>query len=173
VQYAGLVHPVDNPEHILQKKARLVVKRRRASMETTFEMSELSEWPTPILGSPLDVELNPFLDTSAEQIRPIIPGRSSLSSVCVIPEESLEELISEVMQALSDKLTSLPPSRTSILLFNNSATTQQAVSLYSPAKGSRAIYCLEKNPQSKIRGVRSGSQVIRRGAVSSFHFYYL
>jgi len=127
VQCAGLVHPVDNPKYILQKKARLVAKRRRASMETTFEMSELSEWPTPTLGSPLDVELNPFLDTLAEQIGPIIPGRSSLSSVCVIPKESLEELISEVTQALSDKLTSLLLSQTSMPPFNNSATTQQPI----------------------------------------------
>jgi len=73
-------------------------------------MLELSEWPTPSLGSPSDVELNPFLDTSAEQIGPIIPERSSLSSVYIISKESLEELISEVTQALSDKLTSLPPS---------------------------------------------------------------
>jgi len=27
VQHAGLVHPVDNLEHILQKKARFVAKR--------------------------------------------------------------------------------------------------------------------------------------------------
>jgi len=72
-------------------------------------MSELSKWPTPTLGSPSDVEPNPFLDTSVEQIGFIILGRSSLSSVCVIPEESLEELISEVTQVLSDKLTLLPP----------------------------------------------------------------
>ena len=48
-----------------------------------------------------------------------------------------------------------------------------AASLYSPAKGSRAIHCLEKNTQSRIRGVGSGNQVIGRGAVSSFHSYYL
>jgi len=48
-----------------------------------------------------------------------------------------------------------------------------AASLYSPAKGLRAIHYLEKNPRSRIRGVGSGSQVIRKGAVSSFHFYYL
>jgi len=46
-------------------------------------------------------------------------------------------------------------------------------SLYGPAKGSRAIYCLEKNPRSRIRGVGSGSQVIRRDTISSFHSYYL
>jgi len=73
-------------------------------------MSELSEWPTPSLGSLSDVELNPFLDTSVERTGPIYPGRFSLSSVCIIPEESLEELASEVTQALSDNLTSLPPS---------------------------------------------------------------
>ena len=48
-----------------------------------------------------------------------------------------------------------------------------AASLYSPAKGSRAIHYLEKNPWSRIRGVGSGSQVIGRGAISSFHSYYL
>jgi len=46
-------------------------------------------------------------------------------------------------------------------------------SLYSPAKGSRAIHCLEKNFQSRIRGVESSSQVIGRGAVSSSYSYYL
>jgi len=61
------------------------------------KMSELLEWPTLSLGSPLDVEPNPFLDTLVEQIGPIILGRSSLSSVRVIPEESLEKLVSEVM----------------------------------------------------------------------------
>jgi len=48
-----------------------------------------------------------------------------------------------------------------------------AVSVYSPSKGSRAIHCLEKNTQSRIRGVGSGNQVIGRGAVSSFYSYYL
>jgi len=48
-----------------------------------------------------------------------------------------------------------------------------AASLYGPLKGLRAIYCLEKNPGSRIRGVGSGSQVIRWGAVLSFHSYYL
>ena len=48
-----------------------------------------------------------------------------------------------------------------------------AASLYSPAKGLRAIHCLEKNPRSRIRGVGSGSQVIGKGAISSFHSYYL
>jgi len=48
-----------------------------------------------------------------------------------------------------------------------------ATSLYGPSKGLRAIYCLEKNPRSRIRGVGSGNQVIERGAVSSFLSYYL
>jgi len=86
-------------------------------------MSELSKWPTLSLGSPSDVEPNPFLDTLTEQIRPIILGRFSLLSVHIIPKELPEELVSEVTQALFDILTLLPPSRTSILLFNNSATT--------------------------------------------------
>jgi len=91
-------------------------------------MSELSDWPTQSLGSLSDVKPNPFLDTSAERTGPIYPGRFSLSSVCVIPEESPEELASEVMQVLSDNLTSLPPSRTSTLLFINSTTTLQTKS---------------------------------------------
>ena len=44
----------------------------------------------------------------------------------------------------------------------------QAVPLHS-----RAIYCSEKIPKSRIRGVRSDSQVIRRGAVLLFYSYYL
>jgi len=48
-----------------------------------------------------------------------------------------------------------------------------ATSFYSPAKGLRAIHCLEKNPRSRIRGVGSGDQVIGRDTVSSFHSYYL
>jgi len=46
-------------------------------------------------------------------------------------------------------------------------------SFYSLSKGSRAIYFSEKIPRSRIRGVGSGSQVIRRGAVLLFHSYYL
>ena len=48
-----------------------------------------------------------------------------------------------------------------------------AASLYGPSKGLRAIYCSEKIPRSRIRGVGSGSQVIGRGAVSLFSSYYL
>jgi len=80
-------------------------------------MSELSKWPTSSLRSPSDVELNPFLDTSAERTGPIYLGRFSLSSVYIIPEELPEELISEVTQVFSDNLTSLPLSRTSTPLF--------------------------------------------------------
>jgi len=84
-------------------------------METTSEMSELSEWSTLSLGSLSDVKPNLFLDTSVERIGPIFPGRFSLSSVCVIPKESLAELASEVMQALSNNLGSLPPSQMPML----------------------------------------------------------
>ena len=118
-----MVHLVDNPEHILQKKARVVAKRQCVSSE----MSELSEWPTPSLGSPSDVEPNPFLDTLAEWTRPTYLERFSLSSVRVIPEESSEELVSEVMQAFSDNLTSLPLSQ-SLTPFINPTTTLQTKS---------------------------------------------
>jgi len=66
-------------------------------MGTTSEMSDLSEWPTPSLGSLSDVEPNPFLNTLVEQTRPVSPGRFSLSSIHIIPKESLEELTSEVI----------------------------------------------------------------------------
>jgi len=46
-------------------------------------------------------------------------------------------------------------------------------SLYGLSKGSRAVYCSEKIPRSRIKGVGSGSQVIRKGAVLLFHSYYL
>jgi len=69
-------------------------------------MSELSEWPTLSLGSPSDVELNPFLDTSVEQTRSIFPERSSFSSVCIIPKESLEELTLEIVRGQSRVLLS-------------------------------------------------------------------
>jgi len=91
-------------------------------------MSELSDWPTPSLGSLSDVKPNPFLDTLAERTGSIYPERFSLSSVCVIPEESPEELVSEVTQALSDNLTLLPPSQTSTPPFINSNTTLQTKS---------------------------------------------
>ena len=48
-----------------------------------------------------------------------------------------------------------------------------AISLYGLVKGLRAIHCLEKNPQSRIRGVGSGSQVIGRNVILLFHSYYL
>jgi len=55
-----------------------------------------------------------------------------------------------------------------------SKTTQdRCLSLYSPSKGLRAIYCSEKIPRSRIKEVESSSQVIRRGAISLFYSYYL
>jgi len=48
-----------------------------------------------------------------------------------------------------------------------------AASLYGLSKDLRATYYSEKNPRSRIRGVGSGSQVIRRGTILSFHSYYL
>jgi len=58
-------------------------------------------------------------------------------------------------------------------MYSRARRLEITTSLYSPAKDSGAIHCLEKNPQSRIRGVESGSQVIGRDAVSSFHSYYL
>jgi len=47
------------------------------------------------------------------------------------------------------------------------------ISLYCLLRGSRAIYCSEKNPRSRIRGVRSDNQVIGKDTISLFYFYYL
>jgi len=44
--------------------------------------------------------------------------------------------------------------------------------LYSLSKGLRAIYHSEKIPRSRIRGVGSSSQVIRRGAILLFLIKY-
>jgi len=58
-------------------------------------------------------------------------------------------------------------------IYSRAKQLKITVSLYGLSKGSRAIYCLEKNPWSRIRGVGSSSQVIGRGAVLSFYSYYL
>jgi len=58
-------------------------------------------------------------------------------------------------------------------MYSKARRLKIATSLYGPAKGLRAIHCLEKNTWSRIRGVGSGSQVIGKGAVSLFHSYYL
>jgi len=58
-------------------------------------------------------------------------------------------------------------------VLKNKTTWDRRLFLYGPSKGSRAIYCLEKIPRSRIRGVGSGSQVIGRGTISSFSSYYL
>jgi len=58
------------------------------------------------------------------------------------------------------------------IMYSRARQLEIATSLYSLSKGLRAIYCLEKNSRSRIRGVGSGSQVIGRDAISSFPFYY-
>jgi len=45
-------------------------------------------------------------------------------------------------------------------------------SLYGPSKGSRAIYCLEKNPRSKIKGVGSSSQVVTNFIQPYLHQFF-
>ena len=56
-------------------------------------------------------------------------------------------------------------------ILENKITQDHCLSLW-PIKGSRAIYCSEKNPRSRIKEVGSGSQVIRRDAILSFYSYY-
>ena len=58
-------------------------------------------------------------------------------------------------------------------MYSRARQLEIAISLYSLLKGSGAIYYLEKNPRSRISGVESSSQVIRRGTISSFYSYYL
>jgi len=48
-----------------------------------------------------------------------------------------------------------------------------AVSFYSPARGSRPIYCLEKNPRNRTKRVGSNHLVFRKDAILSFWPYYV
>jgi len=54
-----------------------------------------------------------------------------------------------------------------------SKTTRDRCLSLQPSKRLESHPLFRKDPQSRIRRVGSGSQVIRRGAVSSFHSYYL
>jgi len=50
---------------------------------------------------------------------------------------------------------------------------ETAISLYSPARGSRTIYYVKENSWSRVRRVRSDHQVLGRGTTSSFQPYYV
>jgi len=91
--------------------------RRRVQMESILKLSKLSSLLMLVLGFLLDVKLNPFLKTLAEWSRPIFPGRFRLSSIYIIPKELPKEVISEMMQALSDFFSSLPSFHLPILVF--------------------------------------------------------
>jgi len=46
-------------------------------------------------------------------------------------------------------------------------------SLYSPLKGLRAIYYIEKDSMSRVRGAGNGCQMLRRNVILLFQPYYL
>ena len=54
-----------------------------------------------------------------------------------------------------------------------SKTTQNYCLSLQPSKRLKSHLLFREEPRSRIRGVGSGSQVIRRDTVSSFHSYYL
>jgi len=48
-----------------------------------------------------------------------------------------------------------------------------AVLFYSPTRGSRLIYCLEKNPRSRTKRIGSSHLVFGKGTISSFQPCYV
>ena len=87
VQQAGLASPVDNPEQLLHRR------RRRTGMQTVdpnLESNTLGFAP-PTLGSPSNIEPNPFLDRSADPSGPVVPGWFRLAIPAAILEESFIE----------------------------------------------------------------------------------
>ena len=83
--------------------------------------------------------------------------------------------LKDVMRQKKDQRGQIERQRRGLIKTTHSRARQLeiAASLYGLSKDLRATYYSEKNPRSRIRGVGSGSQVIRRGTILSFHSYYL
>jgi len=87
VQQAGLASPVDNPEQLLHRRRR---RTGTQAVDLNLESDTLG-FALPTLGSPSDIEPNPFLDHNADPSRPIVPGRFRLSIPAAILEEPFIE----------------------------------------------------------------------------------
>jgi len=87
VQQASLALLVDNPEQLLYRKRR---KTGMQAVDLNLEFDTLGFAP-PMLGSPSDIELNPFLDCNIDLSGPVAPGRFRLLISATILEESFIE----------------------------------------------------------------------------------
>ena len=125
LQHASTVDPVYNPEQLLCRRQTTV-----ASRSLRFkELSETLDLTVPILGSPLDSEPNPFLETTGDLSDLIILGQFRLTAPLVIPEETFIKAILEPspFRIHNSFLTFLTISATSI-----PAATQPSILLEKP-----------------------------------------
>ena len=87
VQQASLASPVNNPEQLLHRRHR---RTSTQAVDLNLESDTLGFAPL-MLGSPSDIELNPFLNCNADPSRPIVPGQFRLVIPATILEESFIE----------------------------------------------------------------------------------
>jgi len=112
-QQASLASPVDNPEQLLHRRHR---RTGTQAVDPNLESNTLGFAP-PMLGSPSDIEPNPFLDHNANSSGPIVPGWFRLAIPTMILEESFikHNLDSAQHQANSNPQLSLTQSNTPTL----------------------------------------------------------
>jgi len=87
VQQASLASLVDNPEQLLHRRRR---RTGTQAVDPNLESDTLGFAPL-MLGSPSDIELNPFLDRNVDPSGPIVPRWFRLLIPAVILEESFIE----------------------------------------------------------------------------------
>ena len=105
-QQAGQSLLVDNPKQIIQRRHRQTGVQQG---EQNLNADPLGFAP-PMLGSPLDVEPNPFLADTTDPSAPVASGRLRLSILAAIPEEPLgEDDLEATQQQTDDSLLSPPP----------------------------------------------------------------
>jgi len=109
-QQAGLASPVDNPEQLLHKRHR---RTGTQAVDLNLESDTLGFAP-PMLGSPSDIEPNPFLDCNTDPSGPVVPRRFRLSIPATILEEPFikHDLDSAQHQANSNPQLPLTQSNT-------------------------------------------------------------
>jgi len=83
-QQASLASPVNNPEQLLHRRHR---KTGMQAVDLNLESDTLGFTP-PMLGSPSDIEPNPFLDCNTDPSGPVVPRRFRLAIPAAILEES-------------------------------------------------------------------------------------